>query len=550
VSALVAAGCAYKVAPSGGPQDSIPAAIIGVDPPSGSTNVTSNEIHIQFDDYVDRGIRNSITVLPTKRFSTSYAGDEIAIGFREPLDSSTTYSITIGTDWTDTRGNRPLEAYTYVFSTGPMIDSGTIGGRISAATLQNVIVMCYPRADTLTAAFTPLLTKAPYIIPVGTSGVFTVKGLATGRYRVVACRDDNKNSMLDMNEDFATASSDIDVSTAQSAPLLLRLGKARDHEPPQIARVRGNTSTLASIQFTEPVLPFSTWDSVITLASPDGRLIRPAAIWPSPTAPDVVLIRFSIPLDSATYTLQIAPHSIRDSAGTMNADTADSKKIQWTTRQDTTRLRIVQIAPRDSARDVSADTVLRVTFSDAVDTSDVRISLWHEQPQGAVPVRTQWISPAELEIRALQPRLPKTWYRTTIVADRLTSFLGSSAPTDTVRHAMLTSTRMSEPGTVKGRLDGVVQPPTGMKCIMRLLSTQGAVVHTAIVDSSGMFIIANAPPGEYTADVFHDRNGNGQFDHGDWRPFSFSEPWWPVRKKVVVRSRWTLEDVLLEVTLR
>jgi hypothetical protein len=76
-AALFASGCAYKVAPTGGPRDSIPSAIILVDPPSGSTNVTSTEIHIQFDDYIDREIRNAITVLPTTRFSTSYAGDEI-----------------------------------------------------------------------------------------------------------------------------------------------------------------------------------------------------------------------------------------------------------------------------------------------------------------------------------------------------------------------------------------------------------------------------------------------------------------------------------------
>lgn len=549
-TALFASGCAYKVAPTGGPRDSIPATILVVDPPSGSTNVASTEIHIQFDDYIDRGIRNAITVLPTTRFSTSYAGDEITIGFREPLTSSTTYSVTIGTDWTDARGNRPLQAYTYIFSTGPTIDSGTISGRVSATSLQNIIVMCYPKADSLPADFSPIATKAPYMIPVGTSGVFSIKGLADGRYRVVACKDDNKNSMLDINEEFTTSTSDIDVSRAQTTPLLLSLGKARDHEPPQVARIRVSTSTLASVQFTESVIPLRTWDSVFTITAPDGRVIRPIACWTSPTATDVVLVRLQTPLDSASYTLQIAAQSLRDSAGTTNADTVVTKQIQWTTRRDTTRLRIVRIAPRDSTRDVPADTAIRVTFSDAIDTNDVRISVWHEQTQGAIPVRTQWISPAELEIRALQQRLPKTWYSTTIVPERLISFLGSSAPTDTIRHAMLTSTRAAEPGTVKGRIDGVVQPPFGINCIMRLLTPQGAVVHTTVVDTSGMFTIANAPPGEYSADVFHDRNRNGQFDHGDWRPFTFSEPWWPIRSKVLVRSRWTLEDVRLEVTLR
>ena len=547
ISALVLSGCAIKVAPTGGPRDSVPAAIIAVEPPSGITNFTASEIRIAFDDYIDRGIRNSITVLPTKRFTTAYAGDEITISFREALDSATTYSITIGTDWTDARGNRPLEAFSYIFSTGSRIDSGSISGRIVASTLQNVIVMCYPRADTLSASFTPINNKAPYIIPVGTSGSFSVKGLSDGLYRVIACRDENKNSMLDMNEDFTTAPFDLKITQAQSESLLLRLGKALDHEPPQVARVRVSTSSLMSVQFTESVAPVTSWDSSIHILRADGQRFIPAASWISPDARDVLLMRFASPLDSAAFTMQLQPRSVRDSAGTLNADTTVTKQLSWTTRADTTRLRVLRIVPGDSAREVMPDTVIRVVFSDAVDTNDVRLSIWHQQLQGAIPVTTHWYSPVELLIRATQQRLPKTWYTTTLVPDRIQSIVGSVLSTDTIKYNMLTATRKAEPGIVNGKLIGMAQPPASARSMLLLLNAQGIVVASTPVDSSGAFTLNNAPPGEYTAEMFHDLNANGVFDYGDWRPFMYSEPWWPIRNKVLVRSRWTLDDVILTI---
>ncbi|MBM4179439.1 MAG: hypothetical protein FJ211_08925 [Ignavibacteria bacterium] len=543
-------GCAFKVAPTGGPRDSVAAVLYAADPPSGTVDFDAEEIRFSFDDYIDRGIRNSITVLPTKRFNASYAGDEISVAFREPLDSSTTYSVTIGTDWTDVRGNRPREAYTYIFSTGPTIDSGIIQGRVVADNLQNVIVMCYVYADSMASQFNLLRTKAAYIIPVGTTGNFSIKGLSNRRYRVVTCRDENKNSMLDANEDFATSTSDIDVTQGNSRPLLLHLGRAKDHEPPQIARARALTSSLASIEFTESIMPVSTWQNAIRIKSATGATMLPSAHWVSPISPNVLLMRYATPLDSAAYTLVLSPSSIRDSSGTLNADTTVERTLQWTRRIDTMQLRVSKITPPDSAKDVALDTSIRVIFSDAIDTNDAHLSVWHQQPQGSIPVSTLWISPVELEIKATQPRIAKTWYTTSISPDRLVSFSGSVLPVDTIQHAMLTSLRKVELGTVKGSLLADSTLFSSARVFMRLLNGQGSVVAMTIVSRTGLFAFENVPAGEYRTDIFQDINGNQAYGYGDWQPFRFSEPWWPIEKKVLVRSRWTLEDVTLDVTTR
>lgn len=547
---ILTSSCAYKVAPTGGPRDSIAAAITAVEPPSGTTSFSSKTVRMVFDDYVDRGIRNSITVLPTKRFNTSYAGDEITVEFREPLDSSTTYTITLGTDWTDTRGNRPAEAYTYVFATGTTIDSGYIHGRIVAASLQNVVVSCYPHADTLKPGFSPRTQKAPYIIPIGTTGSFAVRGLADGLYRVIVFRDENKNALIDANEEFTTTPRDVQIQRGQSEYLQLRLGKPIDHEPPQLVRARPLTSSLLQLQFTERVFPVSTWAGSITLHTTDGTEVPSSVQWTPASTPDVVLVRFAKPLDSTTYELHVAPSSLRDSAGVRLADTIVTKSITWTSKPDTTTLRVVAISPPDSAKDVAVDTTISLTFSDAVDTNDTRVSIWHETSQGAIPVATRWISPTMLELIAQRPRIPKAMYTTTVVIDRLTSAIGSELKADTIMHHMSTAARKNDPGTVKGRIDTLPQSPAGVASIIRLLTPQGNVAATGNVDAHGEFIIAAAPPGEYSVDVFYDTNGNGQFDCGDTSPFMFSEPWWPSTQRITVRSRWTIEDVVIVIGMK
>lgn len=213
-----------KVAPSGGPRDTTPAEVVGTEPVNGTRNVTSPTVTFRFSDYVDRGIRNAIVVQPKVRFASSYSGNEIDITFEEELQPNTTYTVTLGTDWRDLRGNSPTRAASVTFSTGPDIDTGAIEGTITGSDLKNVRVLAYRGADTLTEAFNPASAFADYSMPVGSSGAFTIGGLRDGLYRVIAVQDNNGNDLLDANEAYAMAPFDVEVLKGASAPLALLMG--------------------------------------------------------------------------------------------------------------------------------------------------------------------------------------------------------------------------------------------------------------------------------------------------------------------------------------
>jgi len=534
-------GCAMKVAPTGGPRDTTPAEVVSVDPASGATRFTGDEIRFSFDDYVDRAIRNAITILPTVRFSVSYAGDEIAVEFQDSLTANTTYSVTIGTDWSDVRGNRPLAAFSTIFSTGPAIDTGVITGLVSAKSLTNVTIFCYPWADT-SAPFTSWDTPPRYRLPCGVSGTFTIRGLADGRYRVLAVRDENRNGLVDAAEDFAVVPADVVVLSASSQPVHLKLGPAIDRDPPVLTRARALTSQLLTLQFTEPALPTPTWQRSLEVRSARDSVIPAVAVWPDPLQSDRLLVRLAAPIDTGACPVIISAGMVRDSAGN-RADTAQRTSMRGVSTADTISLRVLSIEPRDSSRNVLRSQPIVITFSDAVDTMNAQITVEHRAPQGAVQVRTRWASPISFVIEPQEAREVKTWYATTLRFADVRSAIGRSVRDTSVVLSVLTEERPVDPGSITGRFVPSEQMRSCSPLVIRLLASNGNVAVSFRPDADGSFRVERLPAGEYTADVFCDRNSNGIYDHGDLRPFRFGEQWWPLPTKISVRPRWTLENV-------
>lgn len=543
VLSLALTGCAMKVAPTGGPRDQTPTAVVRVEPASGTTSYAGRSVTFEFDDYVDRSIRNAITILPSVRFSTSYAGDEITVEFTEPLASNTTYTVTLGTDWTDVRGNRPLSAFTTVFSTGMAIDTGAITGIVSAPSLTNVAIFCYPKADTFTKSFAPWSIAPRYLLPTGQSGAFSIRGLADGLYRVIAVRDENRNGLIDGREDFAVAATDVRVSAAASAPLSLKLGPFMDQDAPMLTRVRSVNSQLLAAQFTEQAYPTTTWEDALEVRTAAGTIVPVTAVWTDSSQRDRFFVRLAMPLDTSQTTLTLRGASLRDSAGNRSADTVTKMTFRGSSVKDTTSLRIVRIEPRDSTKNVGRDQPIMVFFSDAVDTMKAQIGLEHRSPQGAVQIRTRWISPVQLEIVPQELRKLSTWYTTTMQFTDVRSVTGRVLYDRSSGHALLTEDRPRDPGTMSGTFVPSPEMVAAKPLVLRLIASNGSIAATFQPDADGSFKVDGIPPGDYTVDVYGDRNRNGRYEYGSVRPFAFGEQWWPLPTKITIRPRWSLENV-------
>jgi uncharacterized protein (DUF2141 family) len=546
IASLLLVSCAMKVAPTGGPRDTEAAVVIETEPRNGSTNVGAPIVRFVFDDYVDRSVRNAVTVLPVVRFQTSYAGDEIEVTFTDTLAPNTTYTVTLGTSWTDVRGNTPAQSTTIAFSTGSSLDSGVVAGKVFGASLASVTVFCYPQQQIDSASFSPRSVRPLYFQTLGTTGAFAIRGLADGRYRVIAVRDENRNTLLDGTEEYCIAPQDVVVAQGQASDLRLLLGPPLDSLGPIVQRIRALNQHVVSLQLSEQASYLDRTQPIVV--SGGDRRDTAQALWLDRVPSDVAFVRFASPLDTVRYTLDVPANVFRDSLGQSSAATSalklEDRQFRGSRFPDTASVRLAKRTPADSAQDLGVGDAVQLAFTQPMDTLAARFEAWHTSERGAHSIRLQWQDPTTLLIMPTVHRLPQTWYTSEITMRGLRA-LNGTALTDTVlRLAHRTQQRPADPGSVRGRLvDSLVAIEPTANLVVRFLDDKRRVVVTHKIDASRSIVLDAIPPGTYAIDVFDDRNGNGRYDHGVIAPWMPSEQWWPTSATVQVRPRWLIEDL-------
>jgi hypothetical protein len=542
-----------KVAPTGGPRDTEPAVVKQTEPMNGSTNVERNPVvRFMFDDYVDRSVRNAITVLPSVRFQTQYEGDEIVISFADTLAPNTTYTVTLGTSWTDVRGNAPTQSYVIAFSTGASLDSGVIAGRVFGSSLASATILCYPQVQFDTTSFTPTSLRPLYAVPLGTSGAFSLRGLADGRYRVFAVRDENRNNLLDGSEDFCVAPRDIEVQYGNAEQLTLLLGAPLDTVGPTLQRIRAISQHTIALQLSEPAQYFER-DETITISTGD-RIDTAHAVWLESVPSDKAFIRVPNALDTLRYVLHLPRNVFQDSLGHGSAPSTvvktEEQQFRGSRSPDTSTVKLARRTPSDSAQDLGIADALHVVFSHPMDTSTARIEVWHASERGAHSVRVAWIDNTTMSVSPTMPRSAQTWYTTNVVLRNMRALNSTMLPDTTLQLAHRTQQRLPDPGTIHGIVvDSLVVMRPGANLVLRLLDEKRRVVATTKIDASRRISFEAVPPGSYSFDVFDDRNTNGRYDHGSLTPFVAGEQWWPTSATVSVRARWTVDDIRITIGL-
>ncbi len=197
--------CDSVGSPSGGPSDTLPPAIVVMEPDNFSTNMDTltRRIYIEFDEFVN-------LVDQQKHFFTSpqmknkpqlqMRGRGIVITLRDTLKKNTTYALNFGGAIQDNNEGNPLYSMRYVFSTGEKIDSLIMSGytedSFKADSVSNSFVLFYPK-DSI--EYTPeydstLFNATPAVIArAETNGIFMAQNLKPIPYYIYALDDTNGN---------------------------------------------------------------------------------------------------------------------------------------------------------------------------------------------------------------------------------------------------------------------------------------------------------------------------------------------------------------------
>jgi len=196
--------CASPKSVEGGPRDTKPPKVLKMEPKNLTTNFKAKQIVIQFDEFFklnDQYKEFNISPDVEKQPQLKVKKRSLEITFQDSLEKNTTYTLNFGKMIADVNESNVLKNFTYVFSTGPKLDSLTLSGQVT---------------DAVTGE--PVLDAIAYIVPINrdtilgkrkpsiytttdSSGNFTLQNLREDTYKIYALKEEGGDKIYQQSTD-------------------------------------------------------------------------------------------------------------------------------------------------------------------------------------------------------------------------------------------------------------------------------------------------------------------------------------------------------------
>lgn len=212
--------CANIASPSGGDYDFDPPVVISSSPKQNELNVTTRRIEIVFDELVqvEKPSEKVIITPPQKNFPVIRAqNNKVIVEIKDTLIPDVTYTIDFTDAIADNNEKNPLENFSLSFSTGDVIDTLAISGKVLRADNLEPVSGIYVgiHSNLSDTAF----TRKPFerISRTNEYGFFSIKGVAPGKYHVFALNDLNRDYKYDSPEEDIAFLGKVIVPTAETS---------------------------------------------------------------------------------------------------------------------------------------------------------------------------------------------------------------------------------------------------------------------------------------------------------------------------------------------
>ena len=203
--------CARKSIPTGGLKDTLPPIMINASPKMNTVFFDKEKIIITFDEFIKlKDISKQLIISPPlelDKYKVKPQGTvakKIQIQLLDSLKKETTYTFNFGESIVDNNESNPLPFFRYAFSTGPVIDSLEIRGKVTDAykriTEPYTSLHLYP-VDSSYSDSTIFLKKPFYVTSTLDSVIYNFKNLRPDTYEIIAIKDVGGNYLFDQNID-------------------------------------------------------------------------------------------------------------------------------------------------------------------------------------------------------------------------------------------------------------------------------------------------------------------------------------------------------------
>ena len=203
--------CARRSLPTGGFKDTLPPVMLNSSPKMNTVFFDKEKITITFDEYIKLvDLTKQLIISPPlepNKYNVKPQGTvskKIQIELLDSLLENTTYTFNFGESIVDNNEGNSLPFFNFAISTGAVIDSLEIKGKITDAyeriTDSYTAIYLYPIDSTHTDS-TVFLKKPFYATSTLDSTVYNFKNLRPDKYQIIAIKDVAGNYLFDQNTD-------------------------------------------------------------------------------------------------------------------------------------------------------------------------------------------------------------------------------------------------------------------------------------------------------------------------------------------------------------
>ncbi|MCF0215019.1 MAG: Ig-like domain-containing protein [Fibrobacteraceae bacterium] len=545
--------CATQVAPGGGPEDKLPPRVAGVYPAPNTTN-HPNELYVklEFDEWINATIpRSAVSISPPieKKLRFEVGGKNLELSSRAVLDDSTTYTITFAGGIKDLHGNSLAEPFHVVFSTGPVIDSLTLVGRVlvndamaSAKSYPSIglFLMGEERKskrylekyrDTTTGVLDslPLLTKEPplFITRADSAGNFKLTGLRPGLYRVVAFVDANGNQKVEPSVELAGVwTRDLSLKDSTSDTLWVALAD-QDTSHLELESVSQPYSNVLEASFNRNVYFDSTFADTNNcyIESPEGKMTYPSMVYLGASSNKPNFYFSKKPKAEVLY--KFLCKSGTDSSFRILDTLRNRVDWEWVDMKgDTLTPSIAKTLMRSKAKSAFPEDSLIFAYNKPVlDSLQETYYLAMNKDTNAVSIVQ--IDPIRYLVQNKEP------WPTDATIDFLQGYqdttlakADSNGVRDTVvelkykRLLRFETVSKLKLASLKGKIPGGTD-----KVVVRLRAIDTKKDYFAMCGVDGSVAFDNLMEGNYFIDYYYPKDGSNLPDAGGLNPFRYGKPW-------------------------
>lgn len=520
VFSLAAVSCASVGYPEGGEVDRTPPKPLTSSPDNGTTNFSSAEIKIIFDEYVQlKNVSDNVLISPpfAQKPEITANGKNVQIKIKDTLRENTTYLFQFKDAVADVNEGNLLPSFDYVFSTGDAHDSLVADGRVvdalSLKPEENIYVYLYDDfSDSAVAKMNPA-----YLTKTDKNGYFKLKYLADRKYKILALSDSDKSGTYNNSTeklgflfDTITPLPD-DTSRAPMCKMIRTFVQKTD-----VQRVASSNMTEKGKAKITTILP---------MVNPQITSLSGDVVTYLNASSDTLLVWAKLPSDSLTIWL-------KDTTGI----------------NDTIKLRIFKtkrgITPLVSTNAKGSlpyfDTV-RFAFANPVDsvaTDSCLVFIKSDADSLCLPL----VFEDDTRLKAyLDFKLkPETTYKITLPKNSIFDIYGTA--NDTLQFTAKT-TSPDDYGSIKITLVPVAETNF---YIVQLLTDNDKIVAEKTMDASSQTAVVfnNLKAGKYTVRVIADANKNRKWDFGSYWEHLQPETVYYLPKVLELRSSWDMEELL------